>query len=54
MQIEDERIEVVSSWPEPKSIREIQVSLQIANFYQRFMQNFCKIAGLITSMLKIT
>ena len=31
--MEAERIEVVKEWPEPKSVRDIQVFLDFANFY---------------------
>ena len=31
--MEAERIEVVKEWPEPKSVRDIQVFLGFANFY---------------------
>ena len=51
--MEDERIEAVRNWPEPKSIRDIQVFLGFANFYCRFIQGFNKIAGLLTSILRI-
>ena len=37
VQIEDERIKAVRNWPEPKSIRDIQVFLGFANFYWRFI-----------------
>ena len=50
--IEDERIEAVKSWPEPKSIWDIQVFIRFANFYRRFIQGFSKIAVSLTSMLK--
>ena len=50
--MEDERIEMVKNWPEPKSGRDIQVFLGFANFYQRFIQGFSKIAGPLTSMLR--
>ena len=52
--IEPERIKVVKEWPEPKSVRDIQVFLGFANFYQQFIQGFSKIAALLTSMLKTT
>ena len=52
--MEEERIEAVKAWPEPKSIRDIQVFLGFANFYQRFIQGFSKIAAPLTSMLKTT
>ena len=33
IRIEDKRIEVVRNWPEPKSVRDIQVFIAFANFY---------------------
>lgn len=35
-------------------MRNIQVFLRFANFYQRFIQGFSKIVALLTSILKIT
>ena len=52
--MEAERIEVVRKWPEPKSVRDIQVFLGFANFYWQFIQGFSKIAASLTSMLKTT
>ena len=52
--MEAERIEVVRKWPEPKSVRDIQVFLGFANFYRRFIQGFSRIAAPLTSMLKTT
>ena len=52
--MEAERIEVVKDWPEPKSVRNIQVFLGFANFYRRFIQGFSRIAAPLTSMLKTT
>ena len=54
VQMEDERIEVVRNWPEPKSVRDIQVFLGFANFYWRFIQGFSKIAGPLTLILRTT
>ena len=36
------------------SIRDIQVFIGFANFYQHFIQGFSKIAALLTSILKTT
>ena len=52
--MEAKRIKVVKDWPEPKSVRDIQVFLGFANFYRRFIQGFSKIAAPLTSMLKTT
>ena len=52
--MEAEQIEVVRKWPEPKSVRDIQVFLGFANFYCRFIKGFSKIVAPLTSMLKTT
>ena len=54
IRMEDERIEAVRNWPEPKSVRDIQVFIVFANFYRRFIRGFSKIAAPLTSMLKTT
>ena len=54
VRMEDERIEAVRNWTEPKSVRDIQVFLGFANFYWRFIQDLSKIAGPLTSMLRTT
>ena len=54
VQMEDERIEAVRNWPEPKLVRDIQVFLGFANFYQYFIQGFSKIAGPLSSILRTT
>ena len=54
IRMEDEKIEVVRNWPEPKSVQDIQVFIDFANFYRRFIQGFSKIAAPLTSMLKTT
>ena len=40
------------SWPEPKLVRDIQVFLGFANFYQQFIQRFSYIALLLALILK--
>ncbi len=49
--MEEERIEAIRNWPEPQSVRDIQVFLGFANFYRRFIRNFSKIAAPFTLML---
>ena len=50
--IEDERIEAIRNWPELKLVRDIQVFIGFANFYQQFIGGFSKIAAPLTTMLK--
>ena len=54
IQMEDEKIEAVRNWSEPKSVRDIQVFIGFAYFYWRFIQDYCMIASPLTSMLKMT
>ncbi len=51
IKIEEEKIEAVKAWPKPQSVRDILVFLGFAKFYRRFIQNFSRIAALLTSML---
>ena len=52
IRMKEERIKAVKQWPEPQSVRDIQVFLGFANFYRRFIQEFSRIAAPLTSMLK--
>ena len=52
IKMEEEKIETVKAWAKPTSVKYIQVFLSFANFYQRFIQGFSKIASLLTSTLK--
>ncbi len=52
--MKEERIEAVRDWPEPQSVRDIQVILDFANFYKRFIKNFSRIAAPLTTMLQTT
>ncbi len=54
IRIEEEKIEAIRDWPEPQSVRNIQVFLGFANFYRKFIRNFCRIAAPLTSMLQTT
>ncbi len=49
--MEEERIKAVKALANPKSIRDIQVFLGFANFYQLFIKSFNKIAAPLTSTL---
>ena len=54
VRMEDGQIKAVKNWPEPTSVRDIQVFIGFANFYRRFIQGFSRIAALLTSLLKAT
>ena len=54
VQMEGKKIKVVKNSPKPKSVHDIQVFLGCANFYQRFIKGFNKIARLLSLILKTT
>ncbi len=52
IQKEEKQIKAINDWLNPQSVRDIQVFLGFANFYQQFIQGFNKLATPLTSMLK--
>lgn len=50
---EEERIESVKNWPEPKSVRDIQVLIEFANLCHGLVRGF-SIAGPLISVLETT
>ena len=46
------RIESVMDWPEPTTLREVQVFLGFCNFYRRFITNYAKTAKALTDLTK--
>ena len=54
IKIEDKKNEIVKNWLEPKSVWNIQVFINFANFYWRYIQDFSKIAVPFILILKTT
>lgn len=52
--MEKDRITSISEWPEPASVKEVQVFLGFANFYRRFIEGYSRIVHPITNLLKTT
>ena len=52
--MEEEKIDAVKAWPEPKSVQDLQVFIGFANFYRRFIQGLSKIAVPLISILKMS
>ena len=52
--IEDEKIKTIKNWSKSTLVRDIQVFIDFANFYQYFIQAFSKIAISLSLMLKTT
>ena len=45
------KVKVVTEWPEPKNLKEVQAFLGFANFYQIFIQGYSKV---MTSLITLT
>ena len=54
IEMEEDRISTVQSWPIPECIREIQIFIGFVNFYRRFIEGFSRRALGLTNMLKGT
>ena len=39
------------SWKAPRSVKDVQIFIGMANFYRRFIENFSKVCKLITDTL---
>jgi hypothetical protein len=50
--VDPSKIEAVSKWQSPNSVREIRSFLGLAGYYRRFIENFSKIAKPMTELLK--
>jgi hypothetical protein len=50
--IESSRVAAIRDWPTPQSVREVQVFLGFANFYQRFIYMYSRVAKGLSDLLK--
>ena len=51
IKIEEEKVEVVLEWPVPKSVKNVQKFLGLANYYRRFVKGFAKIIRLLHELI---
>ena len=52
LRMDPAKLEVITTWPIPKSVHDVRVFLGLANFYRRFIRNFSKLALPMTTLLK--
>jgi len=45
VEMQKEKVEGVLNWPAPRSIKEVQKFLGLANYYRRFIKDFARIAA---------
>jgi hypothetical protein len=46
------KIDSIFTWPIFKSFKNVQIFLDFANFYKRFIKGYSEIAGFLTNLLK--
>ncbi|KAK3511432.1 hypothetical protein QTP70_008484 [Hemibagrus guttatus] len=46
------KVQAVTEWSTPTTVRELQHFLGFANFYRRFIRNYSSVAGPLTSLLR--
>ena len=52
VRMEKEKMQGVIEWPVPKSVKDVQKFLGLANYYRRFVKDFAKIARLLYEMTR--
>ena len=52
VRIEREKVQGVVEWPVPKSVKNVQKLLGLANYYRQFVKDFAKIARLLHEMTR--
>ncbi|CAI7853835.1 unnamed protein product, partial [Closterium sp. NIES-53] len=50
--VDPKKIEAVRTWKTPENVKELQQILGFANYYNRFVPNYAKIAAPLTNLLK--
>ena len=48
--VDPEKVEAVMSWERPKSVFEIRSFLGLPGYYRRFIEDFSRIAALMTKL----
>ncbi|KAI2646332.1 Transposon Tf2-9 polyprotein [Labeo rohita] len=52
VKMDPSKVQAVTDWPQPTTVKELQRFLGFANFYRRFIRNYSTIASPLTSLLK--
>ena len=54
IRMDQAKVEAMRSWQQPTSLTETQSFLEFANFYQRFIKDYSRIARPLTELTKKT
>ena len=47
------KLDVVKHWPTPLNMKDVQCYISFANYYQRFIKDFAKVAQLLHDLVGI-
>jgi len=49
---QQEKVDGVLSWPEPKNMKDVRKFLGLANYYRKFIKNFAQVARPINVLMR--
>ncbi len=52
IKMKEEKIKAVVDWPIPKSVKDIQKFLGLANYYRQFIKDFSRIASPLHELMR--
>ena len=52
IKMDQERVKAILEWPEPKTVKGVRSFLGLANFYQRFIKDYMKVARPLHDLMK--
>ena len=52
IKMEEAKVKVVLDWPVPKSVKDIKKFLELANYYQRFIEGFAKVVRPLYELMR--
>ena len=47
-----EKVRVITKWPVPKSVKDVQFFLKFINFYQKFIKKYSHITASLTNIIR--
>ena len=52
IKMDQEKVKAILEWPEPKMVKGVRSFLGLANFYQRFIKDYAKVARPLHDLMK--
>ena len=52
IKMDQEKVKAILEWPEPKTVKGVRSFLRLANFYQRFIKDYAKVARPLHDLMK--